>query len=171
MLKRESVCIICKEVHCVLHALYVCMYLEVRIVSNFYDGIKTEQHKKRKKKDCFSSLGNYQGSLTALYQSKKQLQQQREEDLNQEAWKLHVLYQESQPVLMAKLNESTLNLNRKYDLVKKIAERSGEAKNPVDMLSVTQLNDGNNKSIPNSTAGYMKLSVASVEVYLEWKYI
>ena len=36
-----------------------------------------------------------------------------------------MLYQESQPVLMAKLNESTLNLNRKYDLVKKIAERSG----------------------------------------------
>ena len=79
-----------------------------------------------------------------------------------------MLYQESQPVLMAKLNESTLNLNRKYDLVNKIAERSGEAKNPVDMLSVTQLNDGNNKSIPNSTAGFMKLSV---EVYLQWKYI
>jgi len=78
---------------------------------------------KKENKDCFSSLGNYRGSLTALCQCKKQLQQQREQALNQEAWKLHALYQESQPVLMAKLNESTLNLNRKYDLVKKIAKR------------------------------------------------
>jgi len=51
---------------------------------------------------------------------------------------------------MAKLNESGLSLNRKkYDLVQKIVERSGEAKNVVNMLSETDLYDGNISSRPH----------------------
>ena len=70
----------------------------------------------------------------------KQLQQQREENLKREAWKLHPLYAESRPTLVAKLTEPCLNPNgKKYELVKQIVESSEEAENFVNMLSETEL--------------------------------
>ena len=97
----------------------------------------------------------------------KQLQQQREEDLKREAWKLHPLYAESRPTLVAKLTERCLNPNgKKYELVKQIVESSEEAKNIVNMLSETDLYDGNISSIPHTTASLMKLSVAHLRAIL-----
>ena len=97
----------------------------------------------------------------------KQLPQQREEDLKREAWKLHPLYAESRPTLVAKLTERCLNPNgKKYELVKQIVESSEEAENFVNMLSETDLYDGNISSIPHTTAGLMKLSVAHLRAIL-----
>lgn len=68
---------------------------------------------------------------------------------------------------MVKLNKSGLNLKRKkYELLHKTVERSGEAKNVVNMLSERDLYDGNISSIPDITTGLMKLSVAHLRAIL-----
>ena len=110
------------------------------------------------KSNCVSSFGTVEEFSQFYTSTKTQWQQQREEDLKQEPWKLHPLYQESWPILMVKLNKSGLNLKRKkYELLHKTVERSGEAKNVVNMLSERDLYDGNISSIPDITTGLMKL--------------
>ena len=68
---------------------------------------------------------------------------------------------------MAKLTEQCLNPNgKKKELVKQIVESSEEAENFVNMLSETDLYDGNISAIPNTTASLMKLSVAHLKAIL-----
>ena len=60
-----------------------------------------------------------------------------------------------------------LNPNlKKYELVQQIVERSGDAEKFVSMLSEEDLYDGNISSIPSSTTGLMKLSVAHLRAIL-----
>ena len=54
----------------------------------------------------------------------------------------------------------------KYELVQHIVERSGEAEEFVSMLSEEDLYDGNISSIPSSTTGPMKPSVAHLRAIL-----
>ena len=95
----------------------------------------------------------------------KQLRQQKEEDFKCVAWKLHPVYKENKATLIDKAG-GCLNANlKKYELVQQIVESSGEAEKFVSMLS-EDLYDGNISSIPSSTTGLMKLSVAHLRAIL-----
>ena len=99
--------------------------------------------------------------------AQKQLRQHKEEDLKREAWKLHPLYKESRATLVGKLTEGCLNpTGKKYELVQQIVESRVEDEQFVGMLAETDLYDGNTSSIPNTTAGLMKLSVAHLRAIL-----
>ena len=98
--------------------------------------------------------------------ARKQLREQKVNDLKRETWKLHPLYKESKATLGSKCTEANLiSTGNKYDLVQRIAEKQGEA-NGRKLLTDNDLYDGNMSTIPNSTAGLMKLSVAQLRAIL-----
>ncbi|CAH3031611.1 unnamed protein product [Pocillopora meandrina] len=85
--------------------------------------------------------------------AQKQLSQQREEDLKQEAWNIE--------------RAGGMNPNlKKYELVQQIVESSGDAEKYVAMLSEKDLHDGSISSIPNGKTGLMKLSLAHLRAIL-----
>lgn len=99
--------------------------------------------------------------------ARKQLRLQKEEDLKRELWKLHPLYKENRETLIRKLNEANLiQTGKKYELVQRIVKSRDEGDEFGNKLSETDLYDGNTSSIPKSTAGLMKLSVAHLRAIL-----
>ena len=100
--------------------------------------------------------------------ARKQLTEQRVDDLRRETWKLHPLYKESRATLLNKCTEANLiSSGKKYDLVQRIVENQGKA-GARKLLTEADLYDGKISSIPNSTAGLMKLSVAYLRAILRW---
>ena len=88
------------------------------------------------------------------------------DDLTRETWKLHPLYRESRATLLNKCTEASLiSSGKKYDLVQRIVENQGKA-DERKLLTEADLYDGKISSIPNSTAGLMKLSVAHLRAIL-----
>ena len=96
----------------------------------------------------------------------KKLQDQREEDLQRESWKLHPLYQESRESLLKICSESgLLTTGKKHELVRRIAGNETREKDLVK-LDEAELYDGDIESIPSSSAGLMRLSVAQLRLIL-----
>ena len=105
---------------------------------------------------------------TAQYfeNARKQLTEQRVDDLKRETWKLHPLYKESRAALLNKCTEANLiSSGKKYDLVQRIVENQGKA-DERKLLTEADLYDGKISTIPNSTAGLLKLSVAHLRAIL-----
>ena len=98
--------------------------------------------------------------------ARKQLREQKVDDLKRETWKLHPLYKESRATLASKCTEANLiSSGKKYDLVQRLAEKQGETDGR-KLLTDNDLYDGKMSSIPSSTAGLMKLSVAHLRAIL-----
>lgn len=96
----------------------------------------------------------------------KKLQDQKEEDLQRETWKLHPLYQESRETLVKMCSESgLLTTGKKHELVRRIAENEPREKDLVK-LDEGELYDGDMESIPSSSAGLMRLSVTQLRLIL-----
>jgi len=98
--------------------------------------------------------------------ARKQLTEKRVDDLRRETWKLHPLYKESRATLLNKCTEANLiSSGKKYDLVQRMIENQGKA-GARKLLTEADLYDGKILSIPNSMAGFMKLSVAHLRAIL-----
>ena len=98
--------------------------------------------------------------------ARKQIWEQKQEDLKRETWKLHPLYKESRATLLNKCNEASLiSSGKNRDLVQRIVENQGKA-DEWNLLTEADLYDGKASSIPNSMAGLMKLSVAHLRAML-----
>lgn len=96
----------------------------------------------------------------------KKLQDQKEEDLQRETWKLHPLYQESRETLVKMCSESgLLTTGKKHELVQRIAKNETHKKDLVK-LDKSELYDGDMESIPSSSPGLMRLSVAQLRLIL-----
>ena len=79
---------------------------------------------------------------------------------------MHPLYKKSRATLASKCTEANLiSTGNKYDLVQRIAEKQGEADGR-KLLTDNDLYDGKMSSIPSSTAGLMKLSIAHLRAIL-----
>lgn len=105
---------------------------------------------------------------TAQYfdNARKQLMEQKVDDLKRETWKLHPLYKESRAALLNKCTEANLTSSgKKYDLVQRTVENQGKA-DERKLLTEADLYDGKLSTIPNSTAGLLKLSVAHLRAIL-----
>ena len=88
------------------------------------------------------------------------------DDLKRETWKLHPLYKESRAALLNKCTEANLiSSGKKYDLVQRIVENQGKA-DERKLLTEADLYDGKLSTIPNSTAGLLKLSVTHLRAIL-----
>ena len=74
--------------------------------------------------------------------ARKQLTEQRVDDLRRETWKLHPLYKESRATLLNKCTEANLiSSGKKYDLVQQIVENQGKA-GARKLLTEADLYDG-----------------------------
>lgn len=91
----------------------------------------------------------------------KKLKDQKDQDIKRETWKQHALYQERKETLVKMCSESGLLASgNKHELVERVAENVQSKSEPVAYLDEADLYDGKIGSIPNSTAGLMRLSVA-----------
>ena len=97
----------------------------------------------------------------------KKLKDQKEEDIKRETWKQHALYQESKETLVKMCSGSgLLTSGKKHELVECVAGNTPGKSEPVAYLNETDLYDGKIGSIPNSTTGLMRLSVAQLRAIL-----
>ena len=77
------------------------------------------------------------------------------------------MYKETRATLVDRFTEAGLiPSGKKYKLVQRIVESRGEADEFVSKLTETDLYDGDTSSVPNTTAGLMKLSVAHLRAIL-----
>ena len=82
--------------------------------------------------------------------------------MQRETWKQHPLYQESRERLAKMCSESgLLATGKKHELVQRIAKNNTCDKEPVK-LDEAELYDGDIESVPSSSAGLMKLTVAQL---------
>ena len=97
----------------------------------------------------------------------KKLKDQKDQDIKRETWKQHALYQERKETLVKICSESGLLASgNKHELVERVAENTQSKSEPVAYLDEDDLYDGKIGSIPNSTAGLMRLSVAQLRAIL-----
>ena len=97
----------------------------------------------------------------------KKLKDQKEEDIKRETWKQHALYQESKETLVKMCSGSgLLTSGKKHELVECVAGNTPGKSELVAYLNETDLYDGKIGSIPNSTTGLMRLSVAQLRAIL-----
>ena len=97
----------------------------------------------------------------------KKLKDQKDEDIKRETWKQHALYQESKETLIKMCSGSGLLASgKKHELVERVAENTQSKSERVAYLNEADLYDGKIGSIPNSTAGLMRSSVAQLRAIL-----
>lgn len=97
----------------------------------------------------------------------KKLEEQKDEDIKREAWKKHSLYRESKETLGTMCRDAGLFVyGKKHELVQRIVKHKSNKDDEVASLQETDLYDGNIESIPNSSAGLIKLSAAQLRAIL-----
>ena len=97
------------------------------------------------------------------------LKQQKEEGTQREAWRQHSLYSESREETLAEVcsDSGLFAVGKKHELVRRIVENSTMCDTEtVSPLKDGNLYDGNVQSIPSSSAGLIKLSVAQLRAIL-----
>ena len=91
------------------------------------------------------------------------LQAQKNDDMKRETWKHHPLYRESKETLVKMCSESKLfPSGKKHELVQRIVQNHPSKEDEAPCLDEVKLYDGKIESIPNSSAGLMRLSFAQL---------
>ena len=97
----------------------------------------------------------------------KKRQAQKEDDMKREKWKQHPLYKENKETLIKTCNRSGLFPTGKKDkLVQQIVQNQPSDNDKAPCPLEAKLYDGKMESIPTSSAGLMRLSVAQLRAIL-----
>ncbi|KAJ7391492.1 hypothetical protein OS493_018539 [Desmophyllum pertusum] len=98
----------------------------------------------------------------------KKLREQEDQDIKRETWRQHSLYRENKETLVKMCSDSGLLASgKKHELVERFVENKESKDEQVAYLDKADLYDGKMESIPNSTAGLMRLSVAQLRAILK----